>query len=187
MRIDSARDTDLFARSIGASAPRRAPPLFVARLGEGHVLRQVRCFRATSGSISGSSVTSAAMKGFWSPTTTTWPTSGFDRIGSSSTAGRDVLAAGRHDDLLLASGDREEALVVETADVAGLEPVAVERRGGRLGIAPVLLEDVDAPAPGSRRRRRGARRRPGRTGPTVPIFDFVARFTVAGAVVSVSP
>ena len=28
---------------------------------------------------------------------------------------------------------------------------------------------------------------PGRAGPTVPIFDFVARFTVAGAVVSVRP
>ena len=43
------------------------------------------------GSISGSRVISAAMNGFWSPTTTTWPTIGFARIGSSSTAGATFL------------------------------------------------------------------------------------------------
>ena len=40
----------------------------------------------------------------------------------------DVLAAGGHDDLLLATGDAHEALVVDLADVAGVEPaVALER------------------------------------------------------------
>ena len=70
-----------------------------------------------------------------------------DRVGADRVFERgrgDVLAAGRHDDLLLATGDFEEALLVEGADVAGLEPVAVECLGRRLGVAPVLLEDVDA-------------------------------------------
>ena len=31
------------------------------------------------------------MNGFWSPTTMTWPTIGFARIGSSSTAGATFL------------------------------------------------------------------------------------------------
>ena len=35
---------------------------------------------------------------------------------------RDVLAAGGHQDLLLAAGDPDEALVVDLADVAGVEP-----------------------------------------------------------------
>ena len=40
----------------------------------------------------------------------------------------DVLAARGHQDLLLAAGDPDEALVVDLADVAGVEPaVAVER------------------------------------------------------------
>ena len=54
-----------------------------------------------------------------------------ERVGADRVlerGGGDVLAAGRDDDLLLAAGDREEAVVVERADVAGLEPVAVERR-----------------------------------------------------------
>ena len=97
-----------------------------------------------TGSISGSSVMSAEMNGFLSPTTTTWPD---QRVGADGVLERgrgDVLAAGGDDDLLLAAGDREEALVVEGAEVAGLEPVAVEGLGGRLGVLPVLLEDVDA-------------------------------------------
>ena len=96
------------------------------------------------GSISVSRVTRAAMNGFWSPTTITWLTSGLARIGILERGGRDVLAAGRDDDLLLAAGDREEAVGVERAEVAGAEPAVVERRCRRLGVLPVLLEDVDA-------------------------------------------
>ena len=44
--------------------------------------------------------------------------------------GGDVLAAGGHQDLLLAAGDPDEALVVDLADVAGVEP-AVARRAPR--------------------------------------------------------
>ena len=36
--------------------------------------------------------------------------------------GRDVLAARGHQDLLLAAGDPQEAVVVELAEVAGVEP-----------------------------------------------------------------
>ena len=70
-----------------------------------------------------------------------------DRVGSDRVferRRRDVLAAGRHDDLLLASRDRQEALVVERPEISRLEPVAVERGGRCLGVLPVLLEDVDA-------------------------------------------
>ena len=57
----------------------------------------------------------------------------------------DVLAAGRHDDLLLAAGDGQETVSVEVADVAGLEPaLIIERLRGRLRVLPVLLEDVHA-------------------------------------------
>ena len=49
----------------------------------------------------------------------------------------DVLAAA-DDHVLLAVGDEEEALVVEVADVAGVEPaVGVDRLGGGLGLVPV--------------------------------------------------
>jgi hypothetical protein len=63
--------------------------------------------------------------------------------------GRDVLAAGRHEDLLLAAGDADESLVVDLADVAGVEPAAVVlavedlRRGGV--VVPVAAEDLGAP------------------------------------------
>ena len=38
----------------------------------------------------------------------------------------------------------EVALVVERADVAGVQPAVDQRLGGRLGVAPVLPEDVGA-------------------------------------------
>ena len=48
--------------------------------------------------------------------------------------GRDVLAGGGDDQLLLAVDDREEAVVVEGADVAGVQPAVLvdERAGGLL-------------------------------------------------------
>ena len=57
-----------------------------------------------------------------------------------------VLAAGGDDDVLLAAGDPQEAVLVERAEVPGAEPaVGVLGLRGRLGIAPVLAEDVGPP------------------------------------------
>ncbi len=54
---------------------------------------------------------------------------------------RDVLAAG-HDHVLQPVDDVEIAVVVLHADVAGVEPAALERGVGRVGIAPVTLEHL---------------------------------------------
>ena len=54
----------------------------------------------------------------------------------------DVLAAGGDDDVLLAAGDLEEAVGVDLADVAGVEPAVDERLAGRLVVLVVALEDV---------------------------------------------
>ena len=56
--------------------------------------------------------------------------------------GRDVLAAGRDDEVLLAVGDRQVAVGVEVADVAGVEPPVAQRRRGFLGPVEVALHDV---------------------------------------------
>ena len=59
--------------------------------------------------------------------------------------GGDVLAAGRHQDLLLAAGDPHEPLVVDLTDVPGVEPaVVVLGLGGRLLVVPVAGEDLAA-------------------------------------------
>ncbi len=58
-------------------------------------------------------------------------------------AGRDVLAAGRDDDVLHPVGDVEVAVVVDEADVAGVQPaVGVDRLGRLLGLVQVAHEDV---------------------------------------------
>ena len=61
-------------------------------------------------------------------------------------SGGDILATGRDDQLLLPAGDREVALVVQLADVAGAEPaVTADRlRGGGL-VVPVAAEHHVAP------------------------------------------
>ena len=73
----------------------------------------------------------------------------------------DVLAA-RHDHVLEPVDDEEVAVVVAHADVAGVEPAAGERGGGRVGVAPVALEHLRAPhddlAPLPRRHRACPRR-----------------------------
>ena len=53
----------------------------------------------------------------------------------------DVLAPGRDDDVLHAVGDLEEALVVDLADVAGVEPPVTNRLGRLLGLVEVTHED----------------------------------------------
>src|SRR4051812_36480259 len=57
---------------------------------------------------------------------------------------RDVLAARRDDDLLGAAGDRDEAVVVDRGQVAGLEPLAVERVLRLVLEVVVALEHVRA-------------------------------------------
>ena len=110
----------------------------------------------------------------------------------------DVLAA-RLDHVLLAVDDVEVALVVEDAEVAGVQPAVAERLGRLGGVVPVAehrlrravhdLADLAGAGPGGRRRRRPASRRsapgarPSRPcGPGPP-----ARSTVASGDISVWP
>src|SRR5690606_22849307 len=70
-----------------------------------------------------------------------------ERVGTDAVLehrGRDVLATGGDDDLLLASGDAEEAVVVERAQVARAEPSVLERLRGGLGVPAVAPRDVRA-------------------------------------------
>jgi hypothetical protein len=55
---------------------------------------------------------------------------------------RDVLAGGRDDDLLLAAGDAQEAVGVELAEVAAVEPAVGERLGRGSRVVVVAGEDV---------------------------------------------
>ena len=57
--------------------------------------------------------------------------------------GADVLAARRDDDVLLASGDVEEAVIVDAAQVAAVQPaVLLKHLGGELGLLVVAEEHV---------------------------------------------
>ena len=59
--------------------------------------------------------------------------------------GVDLEPVGERDHVLLAPVEPEEAVLVEPAEVAGVEPAgAVDRGRGRLRIFPVALEDVRA-------------------------------------------
>ena len=99
----------------------------------------------------------------------------------------DVLAARGHQDLLLAPGDPDEALVVDLADVAGVEPaVGVAGLGGRLVVLPVAGEDLAA-AEEQLAVVGDPDAVPWTGRPTVPTFWASGRFTVSAAVVSVSP
>ncbi len=53
----------------------------------------------------------------------------------------DVLAAGGHDELLLAADDLEEPVGVDLAEIAGVEPAVLDRLGGRRVVLPVAVED----------------------------------------------
>ena len=58
--------------------------------------------------------------------------------------GEDVQPLGRDDHLLLAALDVDAALLVDAADVAGVQPAVLERLRRRLGRAVVALGDVVA-------------------------------------------
>ena len=58
---------------------------------------------------------------------------------------REVLAARRDDDVLLAAGDLEVAVLVELAEVAGVQPAVLDRAERRVVVLVVALEDVRAP------------------------------------------
>ena len=111
----------------------------------------------------GSTVTSAATYGLRSPTTTRLR---HDRVRLQvvlEVLGSDVLAAGRHDDVLLAVRDHEEAVVVDVPDVAGVhEALVVEDLTRRRVVVVVAGEDrVRADQDLAVRRRCEARRRAG--------------------------
>ena len=57
---------------------------------------------------------------------------------------REVLAARGDDDVLLAAGDEEEAVLVERAEVAGVQPAVDDRAEARVVVLVVAAEDVRA-------------------------------------------
>ena len=138
------------------------------------------------GSISLSRVTRAEMNGFWSPTTTTWPTIGFARIGSSSAAGATFLPPA----VTMISFLRPVIVRKPSESNAPMSPVLNQSPSNVAAVASGLRQySLNTLTPRTWISPSSAMRTPtpGSAGPTVPIFDFVARFTVAGAVVSVRP
>ena len=57
---------------------------------------------------------------------------------------RDLLSAGRHQQILLAIGDRQVAVGVDRADVAGVKPAVLEDLGRGLRLVVVAAHDVRA-------------------------------------------
>ena len=132
-RLVGVVDGGLDLGRAGPSSSRRSATRRVRRLA-------VPAFQA--GSASSSMVTSAAMNGCRSPTTMHWLTSGWARIRSSSTAGATFLPPAVTMSSFLRPVMRRIAVVVELAEVAGVEPaVGVERLGGGLLVVPVAGED----------------------------------------------
>ena len=81
----------------------------------------------------------------------------------------DVLTPGSDDDVLLAVGDEQKPILVDMADVAGVqEPFLIESFGGRLGIAQVA-EKIVGTASQISPSWAIASSIPGRAGPTEPI------------------
>ena len=58
--------------------------------------------------------------------------------------GREVLAAGRDDDVLLPPGDEDVAVLVDAGDVAGVQPAVDHRAEARVVVLVVAVEDVRA-------------------------------------------
>ena len=77
------------------------------------------------------------------PITATSATAGWEKR-ASSTSIDDTFSPPRDDHVLLAVRDRDVALVVERAAVAGVEPAVDDGLGGGVGLLPVALEHVVA-------------------------------------------
>ena len=94
----------------------------------------------------------------------------------------DVLAAGGHQDLLLAAGDPDEALVVDLADVAGVEPAA-RPRAPRRSPRRCASSRVKTWPPRKSSSPSSATRTalPGSGRPTVPILSASGTLTVSAA------
>ena len=85
-------------------------------------------------------VMSAAMNGWASPTHHRLADQRMRAQPVLEQRGGDVLAARGDDDLLLAADDGQEAVVVDRAEVAGVEPAVGEDRFGLLLVVPVAAE-----------------------------------------------
>ena len=96
---------------------------------------------------------------------------GHERIGAQPLLDRlrrDLLAAGRDEQFLLAIGDAQIAALVERADVAGVEPAVRRSRPRSRPAGCSSPASRSARGPGSRRPRRCATSTFGSGGPTVP-------------------
>ena len=138
LRIDSACDTDRLACLTAASTSATRSGSVARSPTDAPAALLLRCFQPSNAS--GSMVISAPMNGLASPTTIAWLISGCARSWSSSTAGATFLPPAVTMSLLLAAGDRQEAVVVDRAEIAGLEPAVGERLVGGLLVAPVAAE-----------------------------------------------
>ncbi len=101
--------------------------------------------------------------------------------------GRDVLAAGGDDDLLLTADDRQEAVLVDGAEVASVEPSVDEGLFGLLLVVPVAGEHHAALDQQLFVVTRRACSLPGTNLPTDPTLIASSWLTVIAALVSVSP
>ena len=115
------------------------------------------------------------------PTTMHCATSGCVAHPLLQAARRDALAAGGHQDLLLAPGDGEIAVLVERAQVAGGQPAVVQDRVGGLRVVRGSPGRRCRRAARSRRRPRCARSCPGSAWPTVPYRVRSGGLAVAAA------
>ena len=55
--------------------------------------------------------------------------------------GRQVVTAGIDDDVLLAVGDLDKSVLIDAADIAGMQPAVADGFGGCVGIVPIALHD----------------------------------------------
>ena len=157
-RICSARDTAWLASATAVADLARAgpgrPPGRATPSPAGLPVRS-----SQPGSASASTVTSAAMNGLPSPTTMHWLDQRVRPQPVLQHGGRDVLAARRDDELLLAAGDRAGS---PRRRARRCRRCGTSRRSIASAVAvsllPVAAEHDRALDAGSRRRRRCARR-----------------------------
>ena len=140
-RIDSAFETALLASSTAASISARRS----GSSTRSATFLDLPCASAHVGSDSRSMVTSAAMNGCPSPTTTHWSTSGCARSRSSSTAGATFLPPA----VTMISFLRPVIRTKPSSSTSPMSPVWNQPSrssdlGGRLLVVPVAGEDLAA-------------------------------------------